>query len=162
MGQRPSRLIASSLSAPRISEEPWPRPTTNPSINTSLRSRSLRVLQRVRDIVKRAVPGAEELISYQIPAYRHEGGYFLYISGWKAHYSLYPATEALVAALKDDIAPHLANKNTIRFKLSDPVPGRLIERIAKLRAKEVAEKAKAKASKIKASKIKIAKSKAKR
>jgi uncharacterized protein YdhG (YjbR/CyaY superfamily) len=115
------------------------------------------VLQRVRDIVKRAVPGAEELISYQIPAYRHGGGYFLYISGWKAHYSLYPATEALVAALKDDIAPHLANKNTIRFKLSDPVPARLIERIAKLRAKEVAEKAKAKASKIKASKIKTAK-----
>ena len=103
--------------------------------------------KRVRDIVKRAVPGAEELISYQIPAYRHEGGYFLYISGWKAHYSLYPATEALVAALKDDIAPYLANKNTIRFKLSDPVPARLIERIAKLRAKEVAEKAKAKAAK---------------
>lgn len=80
------------------------------------------VLQRVRDIVKRAVPGAEELIWYQIPAYRHEGGYFLYISGWKAHYALYPATEAVVAALKDDIAPYRANKNTIRFKLSIPSP----------------------------------------
>ena len=123
MGQRPSRLIASSLSAPRISEEPWPRPTTNPSINTSLRSRSLQAPYcNACVIVKRAVPGAEELISYQIPAYRHGGGYFLYISGWKAHYSLYPATEALVAALKDDIAPHLANKNTIRFELSDPRP----------------------------------------
>ncbi len=105
------------------------------------------VLKRLRHIVKKAVPGAEELISYQIPAYRHAGGYFLYISGWKEHYSLYPASDALVAALKDDIKPYLANKNTIRFDLSDPVPTRLIERIAKLRAKEVAEKAKTKTAK---------------
>jgi uncharacterized protein YdhG (YjbR/CyaY superfamily) len=105
------------------------------------------VLQRVRGIVRKAVPGAEEVISYQIPAYKHAGGFFLYVSGWKEHYSLYPASDALVAALKDDIEPHLANKNTIRFDLSDPVPARLIERIAKLRAKEVSEKSKAKAAK---------------
>jgi len=112
--------------------------------------RTVAVLQTLRGIVKRAVPDAEEAISYQIPAYRHASGYFLYISGWKEHYSLYPASDALVAALKDDIKPHLANKNTIRFDLSDPVPTRLIERIAKLRAKEVADKAKAKAAKPKA------------
>ena len=108
------------------------------------------VLQRVRGIVKKAVPDAEETISYQIPAYRNAGGYFLYVSGWKQHYSLYPASDALVAELKDDIAPYLANKNTIRFSLTDPVPEKLIERIAKLRAKAVAEKAKAKAAKPKA------------
>jgi uncharacterized protein YdhG (YjbR/CyaY superfamily) len=105
------------------------------------------VLERLRRIVKAAVPGAEELISYQIPAYRHADGCFLYISGWKEHYSLYPATDVLVAALKEEIEPYLANKNTLRFDLSKPVPTRLIERIAKLRAKEVAAKAKAKAAK---------------
>ena len=99
------------------------------------------VLKRVRGIVKK------EVISYQIPGYRHAGGFFLYISGWKEHYSLYPATDDLVAQLKDDIAPYLANKNTIRFDLTDPIPTRLIERIAKLRAKEVAKKATAKAAK---------------
>ena len=105
------------------------------------------VLKRVRGIVKKAVPDAEEAISYQIPGYRHAGSFFLYFSGWKEHYSLYPATDDLVAELKDDIAPYLANKNTMRFDLTDPIPTRLIERIAKLRAKEVAEKAAAKAAK---------------
>ena len=105
------------------------------------------VLKHVRGIVKKAVPDAEEVISYQIPGYRHAGGFFLYISGWKEHYSLYPATDDLVAVLKDDIAPYLANKNTMRFDLTDPIPTRLIERIAKLRAKEVAKKAAAKAAK---------------
>jgi len=109
--------------------------------------RTRAVLQTLRGIVKRAVPDAKEAISYQIPAYRHESGFFLYLSGWKNHYSLYPASDALVAALKDDIARYLANKNTIRFALTDAIPTRLIERIAKLRAKEVAEKAKAKAAK---------------
>ena len=104
------------------------------------------VLKRVRGIVKKAVPDAEEVISYQIPGYRHAGGFFLYFSGWKEHYSLYPATDDLVAELKDDIAPYLANKNTMRFDLTDPIPTRLIERIAKLRAKEVAKKATAKAA----------------
>ena len=36
-------------------------------------------------------------------------------------------------------------KGTIRFPLSEPVPGRLIEDIAKFRAKEVAARTKAKA-----------------
>ena len=53
------------------------------------------VLQRVRDLVKRAVPDAEELISYQIPAYRHEGGYF----------SLYLGMESALFALSRDRSP---------------------------------------------------------
>jgi uncharacterized protein YdhG (YjbR/CyaY superfamily) len=68
----------------------------------------------------------------------------LYFAGWKQHYSLYPANAHLVAALKDDLAPYELSKGTIRFLLSEPVPVKLIERIAKFRAKEVAEREKAK------------------
>jgi hypothetical protein len=46
--------------------------------------------------------------------------------------------------LKDDLAPYKVNKGTIRFPLSEPVPVKLIERIAKFRAKEAAERARAK------------------
>ncbi len=60
------------------------------------------------------------------------------------HYSLYPATDHLVEAFKDDLAPYEVDKGTIRFQLSQPVPVKLIERIAKFRAKEAAESAKAK------------------
>jgi uncharacterized protein YdhG (YjbR/CyaY superfamily) len=98
------------------------------------------ILQRVRTTIRKAVPGAEEVISYQIPAYKLHGGAVIYFAGWKRHFSLYPATGPLVEAFRDDLAPYEVNdKGTIRFPLSQPVPVRLIARIAKFRAKEAAE-----------------------
>ena len=99
------------------------------------------VLERVRRTIRKAVPRAEETISYRIPTYKLDGRYVLYFAGWKEHYSLYPSTDRLVAALKDDLAPYEVNdKGTIRFPLSKPVPVKLIADIAKFRAKEVAER----------------------
>lgn len=102
-----------------------------------------RALKRVRSIVRKAMPGAEEVISYQIPAIRLHGRPVLYFAGWKEHYSLYPSTDRLVAILKDDLAPYEVTKGTIRFPLAEPVPAKLIERIAKFRVKEAAERQKA-------------------
>jgi uncharacterized protein YdhG (YjbR/CyaY superfamily) len=100
------------------------------------------VLGRVRSAIRKAVPGAEEVISYKIPAYKLPSGPVLYFAGWRQHYSLYPATERLVTAFKDELAPYEVSKGTIRFPLSQPVPVKLIGRIAKFRAKEVAERKK--------------------
>ena len=102
------------------------------------------ILQRVRRTIRKAVPSADEVISYQIPAYTLRGARVIYFAGWKEHFSLYPATKTLVSALKEDIAPYKVSKGTIRCPLSKPVPVKLIERIAKFRAKEAAELAKAK------------------
>lgn len=102
------------------------------------------VLQCVRATIRRAVPGAEEGISYQIPTYKLNNRYVVYFAGWKRHYSLYPAGDRLVAALKDDLAPYEISRGTIRFPLSQPVPVNLIERIAKFRATEAAERAETK------------------
>jgi uncharacterized protein YdhG (YjbR/CyaY superfamily) len=90
----------------------------------------------VRSTIRRAVPVAEDVISYQIPAYKLPGGPVLYFAGWQQHYSLYPANAHIVAAFKDDLAPYEVSKGTIRFPLSEPVPVKLIERIAKFRAEE--------------------------
>ncbi len=102
------------------------------------------VLERVRNIIRRAVPQADEVISYQIPTYKLAGRAVIYFAGWKQHYSLYPATGLVRAAFQDELAPYQINKGTIRFPLSQPIPAKLIERIAKLRAQEVAESEKAK------------------
>ena len=102
-------------------------------------------LERVRSTIRKAVPKADEVISYQIPGYKLHGDTVLFFAGWKKHYSLYPANERLVAAFKDELAPYeVNNKGTIRFPLSEPVPVKLIERIAKFRAKDLAEREKAK------------------
>lgn len=102
------------------------------------------ILERVRAAIRAAVPRAEEVISYQIPTYKLHGDAVLYFAGWKQHYSLYPATERLVTEFKDELASYQVHKGTIRFPLSEPVPVKLIGRLAKFRAKEVAGRQKAK------------------
>ena len=101
------------------------------------------ILQSLRGIIRKALPGAEEVISYNIPAYKLHGGTVIWFAGWKQHYSLYPATHHAVEAFKDELAPYTINKGTIRFPLSQPVPVKLIERLAKFRAQEVATKERA-------------------
>lgn len=99
------------------------------------------LLRRVRSTIKEAVPGAEEGISYQMPTYKLNGSLVLHFAGWKAHYSIYPATAEILEALKEELAPYKVEKDTIRFPLSESVPVKLIESIARLRAKDAAEQA---------------------
>lgn len=102
------------------------------------------VLSLVRRTIRKALPKAGEVISYKIPAYTLRGSTVLYFAGWKHHYSLYPASASLVAAFRSELAAYEVTKGTIRFPLSEPVPVRLIGRIAKFRAKEAAAREKAK------------------
>jgi uncharacterized protein YdhG (YjbR/CyaY superfamily) len=104
------------------------------------------VLERVRSAIRKAVPGVDEVISYKIPTYKLHGGAVLYFAGWRQHYSLYPANDHLIATFKDELAAYEVKNSTIRFPLSEPVPVRLIERIAKFRAKEAGERKRAKAA----------------
>ena len=99
-------------------------------------------LEQVRSAIGKGVPGAEETISYNIPAYKVNGKVVIYFAGWKKHYSLYPAGENLVAAFNDDLAPFEVEKGTIRFPLAGAVPVKLIAKIAKFRTNDaVAQKA---------------------
>jgi uncharacterized protein YdhG (YjbR/CyaY superfamily) len=101
------------------------------------------VLERVRSTIRNALPDAGEVISYQMPAYELRGQTVIYFAGWKQHYSLYPISAHLVEPFKDALAPYeLNDRGTLRFPLAQPVPVRLIARIARLRAKEVARREK--------------------
>ena len=105
------------------------------------------VLQWVRATIRKALPGAVEGISYQIPVYKLDGRMVLYFAGFQHHYSIYPATAGVVGALKRELAGLLHSKATIRFSYADAIPARLITRIAKLRAAEATERKIASAAK---------------
>jgi uncharacterized protein YdhG (YjbR/CyaY superfamily) len=99
------------------------------------------LLQRIRAVLRKALPHADEVISYQIPAYKQDGKLVIFFAGWAEHFSLYPASEALVAAFADELAGYERSKGTIRFPLAGKLPDKLIARIAKFRAQEVAARA---------------------
>jgi len=95
-------------------------------------------LEEMREVIRRAVPEAEETISYGMPAFRLYGRVILYYAGWKQHLSLYPGNARLVAELADELTKYEVRKGTIQFPLDKPVPAKLIARIAKYRAQETA------------------------
>lgn len=103
-----------------------------------------RVLQRVRTIIQKALPEAEDVISYSIPAFKIDGRVVVFFAGWKEHFSIYPATGAVATTFKKELSEYVVTKGTIRFPWADPIPARLIAGVAKLRARDVADRAKAK------------------
>src|SRR5688572_12471801 len=98
------------------------------------------LLKRVRGAIRKGVPAAEEGISYQIPAYKLNSVPVVYFAGWQKHFSLYPVTDALVAAFKEDLTGYKISKGTVRFPYSEPVPVDLIERIARFRAEQLVKR----------------------
>lgn len=103
-----------------------------------------KILQTVRSTIRKAVPQAEEVISYQMPAYKLHGRVLIYFAGWKEHFGIYPAIGGLVTALREELTPYKVTKGAIRFPLDQPVPTRLIADIAKFRAARAAERVKTK------------------
>jgi uncharacterized protein YdhG (YjbR/CyaY superfamily) len=101
------------------------------------------IVKELRKTIRQVVPKAEDVISYNIPALKQDGVLLIWYAGWKEHVSLYPASSAMVAAIKS-LAPHANGKGTIKFPSDKPLPSGMIEKIVKFRIKENAEKVKTK------------------
>jgi len=94
-------------------------------------------LEILRQTISAAAPEAIETIAYQMPAYRSHGGQFLVsFAAYKRHNSLFPASEAVVDELGEEVAPYLAGKGTIRFAADKPIPTGIVARMVKVRLAE--------------------------
>jgi uncharacterized protein YdhG (YjbR/CyaY superfamily) len=93
-------------------------------------------LEHLRGIIRAALPDATEVISYQMPAVRHEGRIVVWYAGFKDHCSLFPASDAVVTALGEGIGSYLSGRGTIRFTVEAPLPDDLVRRIVEVRVAE--------------------------
>ena len=98
----------------------------------------------LRNTIRAAAPDAEEVITYRMPGFRSHGTFLVSYDAFKAHYSLFPANDAIVAALGDEVLPHVKGRGTLQFAASEPLPLDLIRRIVEIRVGENAEAAAAK------------------
>jgi uncharacterized protein YdhG (YjbR/CyaY superfamily) len=96
-------------------------------------------LEQVRAAIRRAVPQAVEGIGYGMPGYKLNGRPLLYFAGFKQHYSLFAGSGTFFASLERELKNYEQRKGTIHFPLNEPVPVRLISRIAKLRAAAISD-----------------------
>jgi uncharacterized protein YdhG (YjbR/CyaY superfamily) len=95
-------------------------------------------LERVRATIRRVVPGADEGIAYQMPAFYFSGRYLVSYAAFKSHLSFFPASGTVQEKLADELRAHFSGKGTIQFTPDEPIPDDLIEEIVRVRLDELA------------------------
>ena len=92
-------------------------------------------LQELRKIIRDAAPKAEEVISYNMPAFRWKGALLAWYAAFKEHIGFYPKASG-IAAFKSELTGYKTSKGAIQFPLRKPIPTGLVKKIVKFRIKE--------------------------
>ncbi|MGV3762127.1 iron chaperone [Parapedobacter sp.] len=94
-------------------------------------------MQQIREVVKEAVPGIEEVISYQIPAFKIGKFFLIYYSAYTNHISLSsPWSDELLKEFADDLKGYKVSRSAIQLPNDRPLPLDLIKRIVSFRKNE--------------------------
>lgn len=86
-------------------------------------------LREMREILRAALPGAEERISWSMPTY-WKGRNLIHFAAFKKHLGLYPGGEA-TAVFAEDLRNYDVSKGAIRLPCGRELPAELIARIAR-------------------------------
>jgi len=93
-------------------------------------------LELIRATVKNLVPEAEELISYNMPAFKVHGLILIYFAAHKAHLSIYPGNTKIFEIFREELTDYKTSKGTIQFPMTIDLPINLIEKIIIFRFKQ--------------------------
>lgn len=103
------------------------------------------ILEKIRMIIRKAAPDAEEAIKYQIPTFTLNGN-LVHFAAFKNHIGLYPTPRG-IEMFKDELSPYQNAKGSARFPLDQPIPFDLISKIVEFRVKDTLERAATKGKK---------------
>lgn len=101
---------------------------------------AIEAVHKIRQVIQKAAPKAEEGLSYGIGGFKQNGKYFIYYSGYKKHASIYPAPRGH-EDFEEELSHYKGGKGTVQFPLDKPLPTALIKRIVLFRLRENEEKA---------------------
>jgi uncharacterized protein YdhG (YjbR/CyaY superfamily) len=103
------------------------------------------ILQKIRATIKKAAPGAEETMKYQMPTFMLKGN-LVYFAAFKKHIGFYPVPTG-IEKFKKELSVYKTAKGSVQFPLDQPMPYDLITKIVKFRVKENSARAAAKGKK---------------
>lgn len=91
-------------------------------------------LEKLRAVIKKAAPGAEEAISYRMPAFKWNGP-LVYFAAFKTHIGFFP-TSSPIPVFRKELSSYQTSKGAIRFPLDRPIPFALVKKIVRYKVKE--------------------------
>lgn len=94
------------------------------------------VLEKTRQTIRKAAPGAVEAISYQIPTFKLNDKNLVHFAAFKNHIGFYP-TPSGIEAFKKELSQYKVAKGSVQFLLNRPIPYDLLEKIVIFRSKEI-------------------------
>ncbi len=120
-----------SRSRPTKAVKSRPKPSTVDAYLARLPDDKRIALERLRRTILAAAPGAEECISYGLPAFRFRGRMLVWFGATANHCSFYPG--GVVEECKADLEPYDTSKGTVRFQPDKPLPATLVRKLVKAR-----------------------------
>lgn len=94
------------------------------------------ILEKIRKIVKKVAPTAEEKISYGMPAFKLNGKILLYYAARQRHIGFYAASGWVKMKFTKELKGYKMTKGTIQFQLNEDIPYELIKKVVEFRVKE--------------------------
>lgn len=93
------------------------------------------ILKRMREIIRKNAPEAEEGMAYAMPGYKTNKKPLVYFAAFKNHIGFY-ATPSGHEEFQEELSRYKQGKGSVQFPLDQPIPYDLIEKIVKFRVME--------------------------
>jgi len=103
------------------------------------------ILQSIRSAIRKVVPNAEEVISYQMPAFKLNG-VLVWYAAYREHIGFYP-TPGAIKMFKVELAPYKTSKGAVQFPIGKAIPLALVKKMVQFRVNENRKKAETKVNK---------------
>jgi uncharacterized protein YdhG (YjbR/CyaY superfamily) len=104
----------------------------------SLPEDSQRIIKLLRSFLKKELPDADEVISYNMPAFKKEG-IVIWYAAFKDHISIFPRTSKMKS-----LAAYQGGTGTVKFPKGEPLPFDVIAEFVQFRIRELQKKSKQK------------------
>ena len=112
------------------------KPSTIDEYLASVKPDQQAALEKLRQAIHAVAPGAEECISYGIPAFRLNGRSLVFFGAWANHCAFYPGSSATLKEFKNDLKGFRTSKGAVRFSPDKPRPMALVKKLVKTRMAE--------------------------
>ena len=112
------------------------KPRTIDEYLTQVQTEQRTVLEKLRQAILAVAPGAEECISYGVPAFRLNGRSVVFFGAWANHCALYPGSSTTLKKFRDELRDFQISKGTVRFSAGKPLPVALVRKLVKARIAE--------------------------